>query len=62
MTKILFAIVFIVMLIGGLFSWFYQPLMGVVAVSDLDEKLKVGFIIWALLAITVGLISMIKGA
>jgi simple sugar transport system substrate-binding protein len=44
MAKVLFAIVFIVMLIGGLFSWFYQPLMGVVAVSDLGEKLKVGFI------------------
>ena len=44
MAKVLFAIVFIVMLIGGLFLWFYQPLMGVVAVSDLGEKLKVGFI------------------
>jgi hypothetical protein len=62
MAKVLFAIVFIVMLIGGLFSWFYQPLMGVVAVSDLGEKLKVGFIYLGPLAITVGLISMIKGA
>jgi basic membrane protein A len=44
MAKILFSIVFIVMLIGGVFLWFYQPLMGVVSVSELDEKLKVGFI------------------
>jgi len=44
MTKILFVVVFLVMVIGALFSWFYQPLMGVVSVSDLDEKLKVGFI------------------
>ena len=44
MTKILFVVVFFVMVIGALFSWFYQPLMGVVAVSDLDEKLKVGFV------------------
>lgn len=44
MAKVLFTIVFFVMVVGTLFSWFYQPLMGVVAVSDLDEKLKVGFI------------------
>lgn len=44
MAKILFAIVFFVMLAGAVFLWFYQPLMGVVSVSDLDEKLKVGFI------------------
>ena len=44
MTKILFVIVFLAMVVGALFSWFYQPLMGVVSVSDFDEKLKVGFI------------------
>ena len=44
MAKVLFTIVFFVMVLGAMFSWFYQPLMGVVAVSDLDEKLKVGFI------------------
>jgi len=61
MTKILFVIVFLVMVVGALFSWFYQPLMGVVSVSDLDEKLKVGFIYLGPLVTTVGPISMIKG-